>query len=548
MPGRSRSRSRSRGKESRVSEAPSSEPRNSEAREEDCSVMRRRKRRTGWDVGGGGEPANPTDPAAAAAIAAAAASRINSGGIFTPALTTAGGMAIPGRSPQAPHPSMCRIYVGSLDYYLTELEIKSVFQAFGTVTSVDMPKEGDRSKGFCFVEYASPEAAQMALSTMHNFVLKGRTIKVGRPTAVGAGQPQQLLARPSPNMSLVSSAQAGAAAATAILASRGGQTPQGDVAGLMAMGQLSPEKPQEATQGSNRIYVGNVPFGFSSEDLKKIFVCFGAILTCQLLPSQENPQQHRGYGFIEFASADAAKLAIDTMNGFEVVGKQLKVNYATALRSAAVAGSLGVGMGAQLSPLFGQSAAAAAPAAAAAAAPTAINDLSAAAQGATGANTTPLGSAAATLGFQPAAVAPPASPPPAAAASSSAASDQQQQQQQAASGGDAAAAAAAPTPFPEKPAGEPGSSSVLLLTNTVAPEEVDDDLKEEMREECRRYGEVDSVRVKIIKNDVRIFVAFAETAGAAAAAPQLHGRWFGGRQIRVTFYDMGAFRSGNLEL
>ncbi|OEH76229.1 RNA recognition motif-containing protein [Cyclospora cayetanensis] len=158
-------------------------------------VQRRRKRRTGWDVGGGGEPANPADPAAAAAIAAAAASRINSGAMYTPAMTAVG-MGISGRSPQAPHPSMCRIYVGSLDYYLTELEIKSVFQAFGTVTSVDMPKEGDRSKGFCFVEYASPEAAQMALSTMHNFVLKGRTIKVGRPTAVGAGQPQQLLARP----------------------------------------------------------------------------------------------------------------------------------------------------------------------------------------------------------------------------------------------------------------------------------------------------------------------------------------------------------------
>ena len=54
--------------------------------------------------------------------------------------------------------------------------------------------------------------------------------------------------------------------------------------------------------------------------LQKIFVCFGSILTCQLLPSQENPQQHRGYGFIEFASPAAAKLAIDTMNGFEVVG------------------------------------------------------------------------------------------------------------------------------------------------------------------------------------------------------------------------------------
>ncbi|CDJ48887.1 hypothetical protein EBH_0054010 [Eimeria brunetti] len=183
----------------------------------------------------------------------------------------------------------------------------------------------------------------------------GRTIKVGRPTAVGAGQPQQLLARPlggydmnmgatpSPGMSLVSSAQAGAAAATAILAGRAGQTPQGDMASLVSMGQMTPEKQQDASAGSNRIYVGNVPFGFSSEDLKKIFVCFGSILTCQLLPSQENPQQHRGYGFIEFASPAAAKLAIDTMNGFEVVGKQLKVNYATALRSAAVAGSLGLG-------------------------------------------------------------------------------------------------------------------------------------------------------------------------------------------------------------
>ncbi|CDJ59699.1 RNA-binding protein, putative, partial [Eimeria maxima] len=106
------------------------------------------------------------------------------------------------------------------------------------------------------------------------------TIKVGRPTAVGAGQPQQLLARPlggydmnmgaaaSPGMSLVSSAQAGAAAATAILAGRAGQTPQGDMASLVSVGSLSPDKQQESAPGSNRIYVGNVPFGFSSEDLK----------------------------------------------------------------------------------------------------------------------------------------------------------------------------------------------------------------------------------------------------------------------------------------
>ncbi|OEH76228.1 RNA recognition motif-containing protein [Cyclospora cayetanensis] len=330
-------------------------------------------------------------------------------------------------------------------------------------------------------------------------------------------------------MSLVSSAQAGAAAATAILAGRAGQTPQGDMASIVSLGQLTPEKQQEAQPGSNRIYVGNVPFGFSSEDLKKIFVCFGSILTCQLLPSQENPQQHRGYGFIEFASPDAAKLAIDTMNGFEVVGKQLKVNYATALRSAAVAGSLGVGMGAQLTPLMAGSGT-----------PGSIEGSAAPVmQGGTGANTVP-------LGFQPA---PPASPlgppsavvPPAAAPSPSPAAAEQQQQQT----GTGEAAAASSSPFPEKPSGEPGSSSVLLLTNTVAPEEVDDDLKEEMREECRRFGDVDAVQVEIIKGDVRIFVAFKEAGAAAAAAPQLHGRWFGGRQIKVRYYEKAAYEAGN---
>ena len=66
-----------------------------------------------------------------------------------------------------------------------------------------------------------------------------------------------------------------------------------------------------------------------------------------------------------------------------------------------------------------------------------------------------------------------------------------------------------------------------------------------MREECRRFGDVEAVNVEIIDGDVRIFVAFKETSAAAAAAPQLHGRWFGGRQIRVSFYNMNAFKAGD---
>ncbi|PHJ15750.1 rna recognition motif-containing protein, partial [Cystoisospora suis] len=141
---------------------------------------------------------------------------------------------------------------------------------------------------------------------------------LGAAAAGGAGH----------SSSMFNSAQAGAAAATAILAGRTGAVAE-NLAGLLSTSQgsvLSPDQQllqqqllqQQQQQVNNRVYIGNVPFGFSSEDLKKIFVVFGPILSCQLLPSQENPQQHRGYGFIEYATADAAKLAIETMNGFEV--------------------------------------------------------------------------------------------------------------------------------------------------------------------------------------------------------------------------------------
>ncbi|KFG61946.1 RNA recognition motif protein [Toxoplasma gondii RUB] len=150
MPDR-RSRSRSRS------------PRRDDTREE-----RKRKKRTGWDVGAE-EGATPTIPGLAGTGLA---------GLGVTALAQQNNLLMQNFQNKA----MCRIYVGSLDYYLTELEIKSVFQAFGTIVSVDMPKEGDRSKGFCFVEYASPEAAEMALSTMQNFVLKGRSsVCVARP-------------------------------------------------------------------------------------------------------------------------------------------------------------------------------------------------------------------------------------------------------------------------------------------------------------------------------------------------------------------------------
>lgn len=61
--------------------------------------------------------------------------------------------------------------------------MKAVFSQFGWVKNVSMTMDAatGKHKGFCFVEYEVPEAAELALQTMNGVDLGGRTLKVGRP-------------------------------------------------------------------------------------------------------------------------------------------------------------------------------------------------------------------------------------------------------------------------------------------------------------------------------------------------------------------------------
>jgi RNA-binding protein 39 len=70
-----------------------------------------------------------------------------------------------------------RIYVGSLNYTITELEIRAVFGAFGNIRAVDMPMDplSGRSKGFCFVDFDSAAIAQTAMA-MNGVEIAGRPV------------------------------------------------------------------------------------------------------------------------------------------------------------------------------------------------------------------------------------------------------------------------------------------------------------------------------------------------------------------------------------
>jgi hypothetical protein len=77
----------------------------------------------------------------------------------------------------------------------------------------------------------------------------------------------------------------------------------------------------------------------------------------------------------------------------------------------------------------------------------------------------------------------------------------------------------------------------VLLENLVGPDEVDDELVGEIREECEKYGAVETVSMLPLEpgkpggDIVKAAVTFVAPADAAKAITNLHRRYFGGRVI-----------------
>ncbi|CAF0785412.1 unnamed protein product [Brachionus calyciflorus] len=94
-------------------------------------------------------------------------------------------------------------------------------------------------------------------------------------------------------------------------------------------------------------------------------------------------------------------------------------------------------------------------------------------------------------------------------------------------------------------------SKVVLLRNMVAPGEVDSDLEAETKEECQKYGEVNSCVIYVMSNKseeeaVRIFVEFKTLPSAIKALTDLNGRFFGGRKVKATFYNLDKLKRNEL--
>ncbi|XP_076240739.1 poly(U)-binding-splicing factor hfp isoform X2 [Calliopsis andreniformis] len=467
---------------------------------------------------------------------------------------------------------MCRVYVGSISFELKEDTIRQAFLPFGPIKSINMSWDPvtQKHKGFAFVEYEIPEAAQLALEQMNGVMIGGRNIKVvGRPSN-------------------------------------------------MPQAQSVIDEITEESKHYNRIYIASIHQDLTEDDIKSVFEAFGPITYCKLAQGS-SPHRHKGYGFIEYETMQAALEAIASMNLFDLGGQYLRVGRAITPPNAL------------MGPPSGTSMMPTAAAVAAAAATAKIQAMDAVASNAVALGLTKLGAAAppilnqalpgivrptiapATMMAPPtiatvAPVIPPPGiaipqtltrppaiiqpipgqpvviPPPAVVAPTivgtpvvpvttttnsdlmrraqeQAAHQKQQeelqkklleetepqtlQQQENMSIKGQSARHLVMQKLMRKV-----ESRVVILRNMVAPEDVDESLQEEIQDECSKFGVVERV---IIYNErqseddedaeviVKIFVEFSQMSEAERARDSLNGRYFGGRLVKGELYDQTLF-------
>jgi len=75
------------------------------------------------------------------------------------------------------------------------------------------------------------------------------------------------------------------------------------------------------------IYVGNLSYGMSEDELREAFSAYGAVSSVKILVDRETGRS-RGFAFVEMPNNGEAETAINQLNGKDVGGRPLRINEA----------------------------------------------------------------------------------------------------------------------------------------------------------------------------------------------------------------------------
>lgn len=78
---------------------------------------------------------------------------------------------------------------------------------------------------------------------------------------------------------------------------------------------------------AKKLYVGNLPYSTTSDDLRDLFAAYGTIVSADVVTDRDTGRS-KGFGFVEIEEDDKAMAAIEALHGQDMNGRALVVNEA----------------------------------------------------------------------------------------------------------------------------------------------------------------------------------------------------------------------------
>jgi RNA recognition motif-containing protein len=207
-----------------------------------------------------------------------------------------------------------RVYVGNLAWSVSWQDLKDLMKGTGhEVTRADIMLTPDgRSKGCGIVEFATPEGAAEAVATLNDVEMKGRQIFVREDREDRGGGPSTRYNQFS-QQSNFRQRERGGHLSKQSHSNRGGR----------GSSNANNSFPSDAHAQSRRVYVGNLSWDVTWQELKEHMCSAGEIVFAEIIT--EHNGRSKGCGIVHYATEAAAQQAISVLAHTELKGRTIFV-------------------------------------------------------------------------------------------------------------------------------------------------------------------------------------------------------------------------------
>uniref|UniRef100_A0A1J3DER0 29 kDa ribonucleoprotein, chloroplastic n=2 Tax=Noccaea caerulescens TaxID=107243 RepID=A0A1J3DER0_NOCCA len=218
-----------------------------------------------------------------------------------------------------------KLFVGNLSFNVDSAQLAQLFESAGNVEMVEViyDKVTGRSRGFGFVTMSTAAEVEAAAQQFNGYEFEGR------PLRVNAGPPppkrEESFSRGPRSGGYGSERSSYGSERSGGYGSQRSERSGGYGSERSSYGSGS----GSGSGSSDRIYVGNLSWGVDDSALESLFSEQGKVVEARVIYDRDTGRS-KGFGFVTLGSAQEVQKAINSLNGADLDGRQIRVSEAEA--------------------------------------------------------------------------------------------------------------------------------------------------------------------------------------------------------------------------